>query len=119
MSTRRSKVYRVQHDLFAPGVQPTARPSDPATSHLAAESMDLAAETQRADLYAALCANGPLTADELDELLLFRVTTAGRRLIELTRLDPPLARRLERTRLTRSGRSAHLWEALTYGSFPA
>lgn len=100
-----------QPDLFGP--RPLARATDPDTSHAAAGSMAGAADTQRRDIYEALRQAGPLTADELDELLGLRVTSAGRRLIELARMDPPMARRLAGKRDTRSGRKAHLWEAIT------
>lgn len=101
-----------QADMFGP--RPLARATDPSTSHQAALSMVGEAGTQRREILDALRTTGPKTADELDELLGLRLTSAGRRLIELARTDPPLARRLPAKRTTRSGRAAHLWEAIGY-----
>ena len=53
---------------------------------------------------------GPMTADKLDEVIGWRVTTAGRRLGEMKGV-----RMLKESGITRSGRSARLWERYTDG----
>ncbi len=88
---------------------PRARTTDVDTSHAAAASITDVAGVQRLRILQEL-EGGPLTADELDERIGWRVTTAGRRLSEL--LEATAVRRLETTRKTRSGRLAHLWEVL-------
>jgi predicted transcriptional regulator len=94
--------------LFDP-TEPRARTSDPVTSHAAAASMLEAADVQRAILVNLLRAHGPMTADELDALAGWRVTTSGRRLGELERLGR--VERTEATRPTSSGRAALVWRA--------
>lgn len=89
---------------------PRARRTDPATSHAAAASMRTEAASQRDRIHAFLKEHGPHTADELDGKLDLRVTSAGRRLSELEKEGR--AHRLEATKLTRSGRAAHMWAAL-------
>jgi len=86
---------------------PKARNSDPDTSHEAAESMEGEADTQRKWILASLRRMGPQTADELDQRLGLRPTSAGRRLSELS----GLVEMTEKTALTRSGRRAHVWRA--------
>jgi hypothetical protein len=94
--------------LFDP-VAPRSRPSDPVTSHAAAASMLEAADVQRAILVNLLRAHGPMTADELDAIAGWRVTTAGRRLAECERLGR--VERTDATRPTSSGRAALVWRA--------
>jgi len=93
-----------------PLFEPRARNSDPVTSHQAAESMMGEAQGQRANILAALTMFGPMTADELDEKLDLRDTSAGRRLPELAEMG--LVERLKDMRRTRSNRQAHIWRAL-------
>ena len=88
---------------------PRARTSDPGTSHAAARSMEKPADVQRAKILAALVR--PMTADELDESLGLRPTSAGRRLPELREMG--LVRELKATRPTRSGRQAHVYALST------
>lgn len=96
-------------DLFSP--IPAARRSDPETSHQAAESMRETAASQRIRIFQYLVANGPKTADELDDALELRPTSAGRRLPELWEAGKarPTAEKVP----TRSGRLARKWEAET------
>jgi len=89
---------------------PKARNSDPDTSHQAAASVEDSAETQRRSVQYILRTYGPKIADEIDALLGWRVTTAGRRLPELRALG--LVEMLPETGATRSGRQAHLWQAV-------
>lgn len=98
-------------DLF--DVVTRARTSDPATSHTAAAMVD--AEGQRGRimdvlraLYKDVGLAGGLTADQLDEMIGWRLTTAGRRLSELRvrELVIPCGERL-----TRSGRPATVYRA--------
>jgi len=89
---------------------PKARTSDPDTSHQAAASVEDSAETQRRSVQYILRTYGPKTADEIDAVLGWRVTTAGRRLPELRALG--LADMLPETGATRSGRQAHFWQAV-------
>ena len=86
---------------------PRARQTDVETSHEAAASMTEGVGAQRARILLALAA-GPMTADQLDELIGWRITTAGRRLPELRKMGR--VRMLEATGKTRSGRRARLWE---------
>lgn len=90
-------------------LMPGARTADPETSHEAAESMARVAHGQRLQIVQYLIANGPRTADELDEALDLRPTSAGRRLPELQSVG--LAWPLDETRPTRWGRAARLWQA--------
>lgn len=92
-------------DLFTP----TARATDPATSHEAADSMVDAAHHQRATILAALHDFGPQSNDQLDARLGYRVGTASRRTAELVKLG--LVRRTTRRVPTRTGRAAFLLEA--------
>ena len=87
-----------------------ARTSDPVTSHEAAESMYDEAKAQRGHIYRWLKEHGGMTADGLDQALGLRVTSAGRRLPELE--AEGLVRKTERQVMTRSGRSAIIWEAV-------
>jgi len=87
-----------------------ARAADPVTSQEAAASMVDAAGHQRAAILGVFLAVGPLTADQLDDRLGWRPTTAGRRLKELEALG--LARRTGGVRLTRSKRRAEVWRAV-------
>lgn len=102
-----SKHYRQMAGL--PMFDPGARKTDPETSHEAAESMRDTAESQRKKILDYLKAHCPMTADELDDFLGLRVTSAGRRLPELLRAGQ--VERLPETRATLSGRQAHLWGA--------
>ncbi len=97
-------------DLFTTAPNPVARNSDPETSHEAAASMVNEAEAQRRQILYHLRTKGPRTADELDEELNLRDTSAGRRLPELEVVF--LARPTEEKRKTRSGRRARIWEAI-------
>ena len=81
------------------------------TSLEAAVSMTLAAQVQRRLLYAALIDLGPLTADEADDKLEWRPSTAGRRMSDLVRLG--FAEFTGETRKTRSGRRANVYRAIT------
>lgn len=83
---------------------------NPQTSFDAAESMREIAAQQKRQLYNVLIYYGPLTADECDERLSWRPTTAGRRMSDLVR--DGLARDTGRTRPTRSGRQATVYEAM-------
>lgn len=96
--------------LFTTAPNPVARTSDPETSHEAAASMIDGAETQRRAIVFHLWHLGPRTADELDEELELRPTSAGRRLPELRTVG--LARPTDGKRKTRSGRMARVWEAV-------
>ena len=87
-----------------------ARTTDPATSHDAAESMYDEAQAQRGHIHQWLIVHGGMTADALDQALGLRVTSAGRRLPELE--SEGLVRKTERQAMTRSGRSAIIWEAV-------
>ena len=90
---------------------PRARTTDPKTSHDAAASMVSGASVQRAQIVDTLRMIGhPMTADELDETIGWRPTTAGRRLKELEATGN--VERLDETRPTRSGRNANLWEVV-------
>ena len=96
------------------GPDPRARTSDPDTSHSAAASMaDGGAETQRRAILLSLRADGPTTADGLDARLDLRVTSSGRRLSELG--EAGLVEMTERKALTRSGRSARVWQLTLIG----
>ena len=86
-----------------------ARTSDPETSHEAAASMYDEAKAQRGHIYRWLKEHGGMTADALDQALGLRVTSAGRRLPELE--SEGLVRKTQRQAMTRSGRSAIIWEA--------
>lgn len=87
-----------------------SRKGGPQTSYDAAGSMATAAALQERYLYDALMAWGPLTADEADQWLGWRPTTAGRRMSDLVRKG--LARSTGQTRPTRSGRQADVYEAI-------
>ena len=89
---------------------PGARRTDPETSHLAAASMVGKIEAQQERILSRLQVFGPMTADQVDELIGWRETTAGRRLPELAEMGS--VRRLETTGITRSGRQARLWEMI-------
>jgi len=94
-------------DLF--NVTPVARHSDPVTSHAAADSMVDHAHNQRAEILASIHEHGPQTNDELDFLLGYRIGTASRRTAELIRSGHLI--RSDETRLTRTGRAAHILKA--------
>ena len=87
-----------------------ARTSDPETSHAAAESMYDEARAQRGHIHLWLMDHGGMTADALDQALGLRVTSAGRRLPELE--ADGKVRKTDRQAMTRSGRSAIIWEAI-------
>lgn len=91
--------------LFAP----VARRTDPDTSHEAAASVSESAGAQREAIYAWLKRNGPATADAIDEAMGLRLTSAGRRLPELERMN--LVDMLDESATTRTGRRAHKWRA--------
>ena len=86
---------------------PKARATDPETSHEAAESIPGVAKAQRGEILSVLRASGPQTADSLDYVIGWRVTTAGRRLKELA--ESGLVEMTAYTSLTRSGRKAFVW----------
>lgn len=88
-------------------VCPGVRRTDVETSHQAAASMTEGVYSQRKEVLRVL-ATGPMTADQVDELIGWRLTTAGRRLPELREMGR--VRMLQATGETRSGRSARLWE---------
>jgi predicted HTH transcriptional regulator len=89
---------------------PRSRTSDPVSSQEAGESMIGTAQTQRDRIEEFLKVNPPMTADQVDERLGLRATSAGRRLPELRELGK--AQVLEgEFRRTRSGRRAVLWTA--------
>ena len=90
--------------------QPRARTTDPETSHEAAESVTQSAAGQRTRCLEALHEHGPLTADEIDALVGWRLTTAGRRLPELAELGH--VKTTSEKRRTRTGRNAYVWRAL-------
>ena len=117
MSERFSRVWRDAQEaraaaqtpelpLFAP--TPAARLTNPDTSHAAAQSMREQARVQRAQIVACLRQHGPMTADEIDQQMGYRPTTAGRRMAELAKLGT--VRTNGETRLTRSGRAAEVWD---------
>jgi len=89
--------------------EPAARHSDPATSHEAAASMADEADHQRATVLAALHDFGPMSNDQLDQQLGWRVGTASRRTAELLKVG--LVRRTDTRVPTRTGRAAFLLEA--------
>ena len=91
---------------------PRARGTDVETSHQAAAWMTEEVGVQHERILLELAA-GPMTADQLDELIDWRLTTAGRRLPELR--DAKRVRMLEATGKTRSGRSARLWRRCSDG----
>lgn len=103
-------LFSTEEKKITTGPDPVARASDPDTSHEAAASMVDEAQNQRIQIYAWLVGHGPMTADELDEALGFRLTSSGRRLPELR--ETGKVRMTEEKRKTRSGRSARLWEAI-------
>ena len=88
-------------------IQPHARATDPDTSHAAAESMVKPAEAQRRKILASLKRHGPATADEIDERIGWRPTTAGRRMKELVEVGK--LRDTGDLLLTRSGRRATVY----------
>ena len=88
-----------------------ARSTDPATSHEAAKKVDAAG--QRGKIMDLMDSGrrgriGGWTADEIDEYIGWRVTTAGRRLSELKRRGLVEACG---QRYTRSGRQATVYRA--------
>ena len=100
-----------------------ARSTDPATSHEAAKKVDAASQRGRIMevLRGETCARwglpadpkeGGWTADEIDAALHWGVTTAGRRLSELLKHDPPLVE-VCGERLTRSNRLAQVYRAVS------
>ena len=95
-------------DLFT-----MARTTDPATSHEAAAAVD--AEGQRGEIMivlgiASFSLSGGMTADEIDEVIGWRITTAGRRLSELKARG--LVEATGTQRLTRSGRFATVYRVV-------
>ena len=100
-------------DLFS-DVVTRSRSTDPATSHEAARKVDAAG--QRGKIMELMGRDhrvyggaAGLTADELDDIIGWRVTTAGRRLSELKRRG--LVEACGR-RYTRSGRQATVYRAV-------
>ncbi len=100
-----------QEDMFS---EPKARTTDPATSHTAARMVDAAGQRGRImevlrAIYRDVGLAGGLTADQLDEMIGWRLTTAGRRLSELRarELVIPCGERK-----TRSGRPATVYRAV-------
>ena len=87
---------------------PGARRTDPETSHQAAASRVGKIAGQQERILSRLQVFGPMTADQLDQIIGWWVTTAGRRLPELAEMGS--VRMLEKTGTTRSGRQARLWE---------
>ena len=85
-----------------------ARSTDPATSHEAAGKMDAEGQRERIMRLMRFMARCGWTADELDEVIGWRVTTAGRRLSELKRRGLVEACG---QRYTRSGRQATVYRA--------
>lgn len=87
-----------------------ARSSDPETSKIAACSMAEGAKRQREEIYWALLRAGiPLTYEEIAQRSGLDPVQVGRRLSEM--LNPEKDGRVERlneTRLTTTGRPAHL-----------
>ena len=95
-------------------VAPIARRTDPVTSQLAAETMREGASHQRGQVLAALERRGFAGANytELAEDTGLEPVAIDRRLPELRRLG--LAVRLKETRLTPSGRPAHVHVATRF-----
>ena len=92
-----------------------ARSTDPETSHVAARKVN--AEGQRGKIMDLMDSGRPVriggwTADEIDEYIGWRVTTAGRRLSELLKHDPPLVE-VCGERLTRSNRLAQVYRVVS------
>ena len=88
---------------------PLARRRDPATSHIAAASMQAGAAAHRALILAVLRDGLPRTYVEIASATRLDPIAVARRMAELLRAG--LVRRLPETRLTPSGRPAHLWKA--------
>lgn len=109
-STEHKELYKCSrgHSTAMPAM-PGARRTDPETSHLAAASMVEGAGTQRRRILRHL-EIGPMTADTLDQVIGWRITTAGRRLPELREMGR--VRMLANTETTRTGRQARLWELI-------
>ena len=94
-----------QLDLVIPG----ARRSDPETSLAAANSMLEGAADHRAKILAVLADGIARTYVEIADVCGLDPVAVARRLSELHRLGA--IRRRAETRLTPTGRPAHLWEA--------
>lgn len=88
-----------------------ARRSDPITSKAAARSVFESSRAQREVIYMSLLRHGsPLTADEIAQREGMSIEQCCRRLPELADVEKDgRVERLAETRLTRSGRPAHLW----------
>lgn len=84
-----------------------SRAGDPETSHRAAQDARGRAGAQRRQILAALTLN-PMTNDELDQMMGWRVGTASRRTAELVRLG--LIKRTATMRPTRTGSQAFVFE---------
>ncbi len=95
--------------------EPRARSTDPETSRAAGRAVD--AEGQRGTIMVVLRGPGRMpptpgwTADEIDGYIGWRVTTAGRRLSELHKADPPLVEKCGERR-TRSNRMATVYRVV-------
>ena len=94
-----------QRSLFVTG---RARRSDPDTSQEAADSIGGFANSHRRKIVEYLTDEGEATGDHLDEVFGWKHATANRRLPELRELG--IVRMTDRRAITRSGRSARLWE---------
>lgn len=90
-----------------PCPRPRARRTDPDTSHEAAAGAVDTARHQRAHILRVLKEEGPLTADEIDALIGWRLTSAGRRLPELA--ETGAVERTTERRPTRTGSMAYVW----------
>jgi predicted ArsR family transcriptional regulator len=89
---------------------PTARRTDPDTSHQAAASMVHIAGLQAREVLEALRRYGSMTYTEIASLAGLEPHAVGRRLSELRRLE--LVERLSETRVTPSGRAAHVYRVM-------
>jgi len=91
------------------GNQPTLPFSEPSTSREAAESMRTTAGTLRALIFDRIAEAGSvgLTSDEIQERTGWRSNTVGPRVTELKHAGRIM--RSGQTRVTRSGRAAHVF----------
>jgi hypothetical protein len=87
---------------------PRARTSDPATSHAAAASVRDFAGEQYVEVLKAL-ERGPGTIWELAERCSLDRVQIARRLPEMQKAIPPLARPTEETRPSPKGRPCRVW----------
>ena len=96
--------------------EPRARSTDPRTSHAAGDAVDAAGQRERImELLKAVGRptgmwHGGLNADQIDQYIGWRLTTAGRRLSELKRRGLV---EVVGERLTRSGRKASVYRAVS------